>query len=109
MGEIANNSSQKPGVTVGTARIADRPARLQLEDKEFEFPVLIGTEGNRTIDISQLFSKTGHITLDDAFGNTGGTTSEIPISTARRGSSVTGATESKSWPSGAISRKSPTC
>ena len=85
MGEIASNASDESKGTVGVARIAEKPARLQLDDKAYEFPVLIGTEGNRTIDISQLFSKTGHITLDDAFANTGGTTSEITYIDGEKG------------------------
>lgn len=46
-------------------------ARLQLGEKTYEFPVRIGTEGNRVIDISKLFGQTGHITLDEGFANTG--------------------------------------
>jgi citrate synthase len=45
-------------------------AKLQLGDKTYELPVRIGTEGNRVIDISKLFAQTGHITLDEGFGNT---------------------------------------
>ena len=52
-------------------------AKLQIADKHYELPVLAGTEGNRVIDISQLFAKTGHITLDNAFGNTAEAVSEI--------------------------------
>jgi citrate synthase len=52
-------------------------AKLILGDQQFEFPVRIGTEGNRVIDIEGLFDRTGHITLDHAFSNTGPTTSKI--------------------------------
>ena len=52
-------------------------AKLILGDKEYEFPVRIGTEGNRAIDIDGFFERTKHITLDHAFANTGGTTSNI--------------------------------
>ena len=52
-------------------------ARLQLGDQTYELPVLVGTEGNRAIDISKLFAETGHITLDESFANTGGTISQI--------------------------------
>jgi citrate synthase len=52
-------------------------AKLILGDKQYEFPVRIGTEGNRVIDIDGLFERTGHITLDYAFANTGGATSNI--------------------------------
>jgi citrate synthase len=52
-------------------------AKLILGDKEYEFPVRIGTEGNRAVDIDGFFERTKHITLDYAFANTGGTTSNI--------------------------------
>jgi citrate synthase len=52
-------------------------AKLILGEKQYEFPVQIGTEGNRAIDIDGFFERTGHITLDHAFSNTGPTTSKI--------------------------------
>ena len=52
-------------------------AKLNLGDQRWEFPVYVGTEGNRAIDISRLFAETGHITLDEGYANTGSTTSAI--------------------------------
>lgn len=52
-------------------------AKLILGDKQYDFPVRIGTQGNRAIDIDGLFERTEHITLDHAFSNTGATTSNI--------------------------------
>ena len=52
-------------------------ATLTLGDASFEFPVITGSEGERAIDISQLRAKTGHITLDVGFGNTGSCESAI--------------------------------
>ena len=60
-------------------------AKLHLGDRVYEFPTRIGTEGNRVIDISRLFAETGYITLDDAFGNTGGTTSQITYIDGEKG------------------------
>ena len=60
-------------------------AKLQLGDQVAELPVMVGTEGNRVIDISKLLAQTGHITLDDGFGNTGATTSEITFLDGARG------------------------
>ncbi len=51
--------------------------KMIIGDKDFEFPVRIGTEGNRVIDISKLWTSTGHITLDDGFANTGAAVSQI--------------------------------
>ncbi len=52
-------------------------AKLTLDGKDYEFPVFIGSEGEKAIDISSLRAKTGYITLDPAYVNTGATTSAI--------------------------------
>src|SRR5688572_12050098 len=54
-----------------------RTATLIVDDKKYELPIMEGTEGERAIDISQLRSKTGLITLDPGYGNTGACTSAI--------------------------------
>lgn len=59
--------------------------RLQLNDQEVELPVRVGTEGNRVIDVSKLYAKTGYITLDDGYANTGSTTSEITYIDGEKG------------------------
>lgn len=51
--------------------------KLIVEGQEYEFPVIIGTEGEKAIDISKLRDLTGHITLDIGFKNTGSTQSAI--------------------------------
>jgi len=52
-------------------------AKLRLGDREFDLPIVVGSEGNRAIDISKLFAQTEHITLDDGYANTGSTISQI--------------------------------
>ena len=52
-------------------------ARLTVDGKELEMPVVVGSEGEMGIDISQLRAKTGAITLDPGFGNTGACESSI--------------------------------
>jgi len=52
-------------------------AKLFYNGKEFEFPVIIGTENEPAIDIAKLRSDTGLITIDSGFKNTGSTTSSI--------------------------------
>ncbi|NQU10799.1 citrate (Si)-synthase, partial [bacterium] len=52
-------------------------AKLELDGKTYELPVMIGTEGEKGIDISDLRQQTGYITLDDGYGNTGSCVSEI--------------------------------
>jgi citrate synthase len=46
-------------------------AKLDIEGKVLELPILEGTEQERGLDISNLRAATGHITLDDGYGNTG--------------------------------------
>lgn len=52
-------------------------AKLELGGKVYEFPVIEGTENEKAIDISALRSKTGYITIDPGFKNTGSTQSAI--------------------------------
>jgi citrate synthase len=60
-------------------------AKLILEGKEYEFPVTVGSEGEVGIDISKLRDKTGAITLDDGYGNTGACKSAITFIDGERG------------------------
>ena len=52
-------------------------AKLTVDGKELEMPVVVGSEGEMGIDISQLRAKTGAITLDPGYGNTGACESSI--------------------------------
>ena len=53
-------------------------AKLSLPDgKSMELPVLTGSENEKAIDISDLRKKTGYITLDPGFANTGVCESKI--------------------------------
>lgn len=52
-------------------------AKLELDGKVYEFPVIVGTENEKAIDISNLRGATGYITLDPGFKNTGSTKSAI--------------------------------
>ncbi|ADB16605.1 citrate synthase I [Pirellula staleyi DSM 6068] len=61
------------------------PARLILGEKEIELPVVVGTEDERGIDISKLLATTGHITIDDGYGNTGSTQSAITFLDGEKG------------------------
>jgi len=67
--------------TTMTARNPE-PARTgtisaNFDGKSVEFPVLVGTEQEKAIDISKLRAETGYITFDDGFKNTGSCISEI--------------------------------
>ena len=52
-------------------------AKLELDGKSYSLPVVAGTENEHGIDISALRQQTGHITLDDGYGNTGSCASKI--------------------------------
>ena len=52
-------------------------AIITLGDTKLEAPIVIGSEGERAIDISQLRSHMGLVTLDPAFMNTASTQSAI--------------------------------
>ena len=52
-------------------------AQLRIGGKTIELPVVVGTEGERAIDISNLRKETGAITLDPGYANTGSCKSAI--------------------------------
>lgn len=52
-------------------------AKLILDGKEIELPVIVGSENEVGLDITELRNKTGAITLDPSFGNTGACQSSI--------------------------------
>ena len=54
-----------------------KKAKLILNDKEYEFPIIEGSESEKAIDITSLRNSTGHITLDPGYGNTGSCISDI--------------------------------
>jgi citrate synthase len=52
-------------------------AKLSYGGKDFELPIVEGTENEKAIDIAKLRAQTGLITIDPGFKNTGSTTSSI--------------------------------
>lgn len=60
-------------------------ARLSLKGKEVELPLIEGSENEVGIDISQLRSSTGAVTVDVGFKNTGSTTSAITYLDGEKG------------------------
>ncbi|HSK75119.1 MAG TPA: citrate synthase [Thermoanaerobaculia bacterium] len=71
--------SQQTNLVEETAAPASSPgpAKLVLDGKEYELPVVVGTEGEVGIDITQLRAKSGAVTLDPGYGNTGACESAI--------------------------------
>ena len=60
-------------------------ARLEINGRPTDLPVVVGTEGEHGIDIAKLRSLTGAITLDEGFVNTGSTTSAITFLDGEKG------------------------
>ncbi len=60
-------------------------AKLNLDDQEYEFPVILGSEGELAIHSQALRSQTGAITLDPGYGNTGSCRSAITFIDGERG------------------------
>ncbi len=60
-------------------------AKLIIDGKEFELPVIEGTEGERAIDISKLRAQTGYITMDPGYANTGSCQSAITFINGEEG------------------------
>ncbi len=60
-------------------------AELKLEGQTVELPVVVGTENEKGIDISNLRAKTGYITLDNGYMNTGACTSAITFIDGEKG------------------------
>ena len=55
------------------------------DEKEYQLPVIVGTEGEKAIDISKLRAQSGLITLDTGYGNTGSCTSAITFMDGEKG------------------------
>lgn len=60
-------------------------ARITLEGKEHEFPVVTGTENEKAIDVRKLRAATGAVTFDPAYVNTGACRSAITFIDGEKG------------------------
>ena len=54
-----------------------KAATLQIEGKKYELPLVVGTENEVAIDITQLRGQSGAITIDPGYKNTGSFESAI--------------------------------
>ncbi len=52
-------------------------AKIIVDGKTHEFPIITGTDGNKSIDIAELKAKTGHWAFDQGFANTAACRSSI--------------------------------
>ncbi|MCP4218816.1 MAG: citrate synthase [bacterium] len=63
----------------------EKNATLIIGDQKIELPIIQGSEGEKGIDIRQLRAKTGYISYDPAFGNTGSCSSDITFINGEKG------------------------
>src|SRR3954467_15575762 len=63
----------------------NKTAKIELDGKGYDFPTVIGSEGERAIDISALRDDTGYITLDHGYANTGSCRSAITFIDGEKG------------------------
>jgi citrate synthase len=62
-----------------------KKAILEYDGRQLELDTIVGTENEIGIDITQLRAKTGMITLDPGYGNTGSCTSDITFIDGEKG------------------------
>jgi len=60
-------------------------ATLTIDGQTLELPVMVGSEGEKAVDIRALRQKTGYITYDPGYGNTGSCKSEITFMNGEQG------------------------
>ena len=62
-----------------------KPIKIKINNQEIECPVIEGTENEHGINITQLRKKTGYITLDPGYANTGACISKITFIDGEKG------------------------
>jgi citrate synthase len=60
-------------------------AKLVIGDKELDLPIVVGSEGEKGLDISRLRQETGYVTIDPAFGNTAACESRVTFIDGEKG------------------------
>ncbi|MBI5853550.1 MAG: citrate synthase [Planctomycetes bacterium] len=60
-------------------------AKLILDGKEYELPIVVGTENEKAFDCQKLRDTTGYVTMDPGYGNTGACQSSITFIDGEKG------------------------
>ncbi len=63
----------------------DKTVTIRIENENFNYPVLEGTEGEYAVDTRSLRSQSGYITFDEGYGNTGSCISKITFIDGEKG------------------------
>ncbi|MHC4413740.1 MAG: citrate synthase [Planctomycetota bacterium] len=79
-------ASKTPGPRrPASSRGASQQAILKLDGEDLEFPIVVGTEGERAIDFTKLRARTGAVSLDPGYGNTASCKSAITFIDGEQG------------------------
>ncbi len=78
-------SPNAPNSSTPSAGKRPAAAQLILGEQRIDLPIVAGSEQELAIDIGALRAKTGYITIDPAFGNTGACTSTITFIDGEQG------------------------
>jgi citrate synthase len=65
--------------------MSEKKATIEFDGKKLELDTIVGSENEIGIDITSLRAKTGMITLDPGYGNTGSCTSDITFINGEKG------------------------
>ena len=60
-------------------------ATLKLDGKDIVLPIVVGTEGERGVDVRKLRDETSYITFDDGYANTGACESKVTFIDGEKG------------------------
>ncbi|MCL5270159.1 MAG: citrate synthase [bacterium] len=66
-------------------QLSKNACQLLLDGETYEMPVYVGSENEKAVDITQLRAKTGYITLDSGYANTGSCVSSITYIDGEKG------------------------
>ena len=63
----------------------DKTAVLKIGDDTYDFPIIVGSEGERAVIVEKLRNQSGFITFDEGYGNTGSCKSAITFIDGEKG------------------------
>jgi len=81
----APKTGPRPRAGKEKSNIMAKTVTLTVDGKTFELPIVVGSKGERAMDISDLRKETGLITLDPGFANTGSCKSAISYINGEQG------------------------
>ncbi len=83
--KMSSHKTQTDTTSCGQGMDIPATATITVGDRIYEAPVMVGSEGEIALDISNMRNKSGLITLDQGFGNTGSCKSSITFVDGEKG------------------------